>query len=30
MEDIKKKLKSLNDTQIKKIYCKMMKLKKRR
>ena len=28
MEDIKKKLKSLNDTQIKKIYCKMMKLKK--
>ena len=28
MEDIKNKLKSLNDTQIKKIYCKMMKLKK--
>ena len=28
MEYIKNKLKSLNDTQIKKIYCKMMKLKK--
>jgi hypothetical protein len=28
MEYIKNKLKSLNHTQIKKIYCKMMKLKK--